>query len=289
MRLRIGSGFGIPIYLHWTFFLVPVWILMQPQDSSLGLELLSTVAGLLFVCVVLHEFGHVLAARYFGIGTHDVTLYPIGGVARLKRMSERPLEEFVIAVAGPAVNVVIAVVLACVMLPLLFIYKNSLANDFVGKLGFAVLGLNVLMVLFNLLPAFPMDGGRVFRAFLASFLSHHQATLIAVRVGMVMAILMAIGGAVSQQWMLVAVAAFVFLAGQQELAVARYREQQRQAYEEQEPPTVLPVWPVHRVQPLEPAAPHAVSMPGLIFQPKISVETWDNQTGVWRKDPNPPA
>src|SRR5271155_2399026 len=111
MRLKIGSGFGIPVYLHWTFLLVPLWVLYnQPNSAEDNLALVFTLLPLIFACVVLHEFGHALAARYFGIGTHDITLYPIGGVARLKRMSDKPLEEFVISVAGPAVNVAIAFV-----------------------------------------------------------------------------------------------------------------------------------------------------------------------------------
>src|SRR5437660_3889670 len=108
MRLRIGSGFGIPIYLHWTFFLLPLWIWYNDQDQ---LVLALTILPLMFGCVVLHEFGHALMARYFGIRTRDITLYPIGGVARLERLSDRPHEELLIALAGPAVNVAIALLL----------------------------------------------------------------------------------------------------------------------------------------------------------------------------------
>src|SRR3954466_1771689 len=106
--LRIARAFGIPIFLHWTFFLLPLWVLYLNQGRpgvELALHLAVVAAG--FGCVGLHQLGHAPAARYFGIGTRDITLYPIGGVASLERMSEKPWEEFWIAVAGPAVNVVI--------------------------------------------------------------------------------------------------------------------------------------------------------------------------------------
>jgi Zn-dependent protease len=293
MRLKIGSGFGIPVYIHWTFLLLPVWILYNsPSDTPEYLLLAFTALPLIFACVVLHEFGHALAARYFGIGTHDVTLYPIGGVARLKRMSDRPLEEFVIAVAGPAVNVAIAFLLLLVVVPLVMLDPGWLMNTFAGKIVLWMLGANVLMVLFNLLPAFPMDGGRVLRALLASFLDYLPATQIAVAVGMAMAFLMALAGVVwFSNFMLSVIAVFVFFAGQQELAAARHRQRQRYLLEERrryildqdpEPPYVLPVLPVRSMSEPEPAPAPA---PALVFQPKISVYTWDNQTGLWRKDP----
>jgi Zn-dependent protease len=291
MRLKIGSGFGIPVYLHWTFFLLPLWILYS-QSSQAGNELAIafTLVPLVFLCVVLHEFGHALTARQFGIGTQDITLYPIGGVARLKRMSDKPHEELIIAVAGPAVNVVIAIVLGFIAVPLLVLQTDWLLHSAVGTVLWFLLLSNVLLVLFNLLPAFPMDGGRVLRAVLAMFLDHFQATKIAVGLGVVMAALMAaVGFGLLNPWlpgnlMLVVLAAFVFFAGQQELAAARYREQQRYAYQ-QEPLEVLPVLPV---RPYESVSPHA-PLPTLMFQPKISVYTWDNQTGLWRKDTASPS
>jgi Zn-dependent protease len=281
MRLKIGSGFGIPIYLHWTMILVPLLIrFLQPDNGEAELPLNFTVAGLLFVCVVLHEFGHILAARYFGIGTHDVTLYPIGGIARLKRMSEKPHEEFIIAVAGPAVNVVIAFVLGCGLVPALLLQPEWVGHTFAGQAILRLCALNVVMVVFNLLPAFPMDGGRVLRAILASWLDYYQATKIAVGIGAAMAALLAMVGIYFGTFMLVLVAMFVFFAGQQELAALRYREQQR--YQEELPLEVLPVRPVG------PVATQPYAVPDLLFQPKISVYTWDNQTGIWRKDPASP-
>src|SRR5579862_1427184 len=220
MRLRLGSGFGIPIYLHWTFFLLPLWIVWtHPADSPVGVPLILTLLPLLFVCVVLHEFGHALTARYFGIATQDVTLYPIGGVARLMRMTEKPLEEFLIAVAGPAVNVVIAIILAMVGLVAAVIEPDLVFNpSFSGKVLLGLFWLNVIMVPFNMLPAFPMDGGRVLRALLSAWLGHYRGTQIAVGVGLGMAVLI---GLVGMEYfdnpMLAVIAVFVFFAGQQEL------------------------------------------------------------------------
>jgi Zn-dependent protease len=284
MRLKIGSGFGIPVYIHWTFLLLPLWLLLsRTSDAQEELLLAFAVVPPIFACVVFHEYGHALAARYFGIGTQDITLYPIGGVARLKRMSDKPLEEFVIAVAGPAVNVVIAIVLSP-LVPLAIAQPHVVMDTFVGKVALVVLVANVIMVLFNLLPAFPMDGGRVLRAVLASGLGQYKATLLAVRIGVGMAALMAVAGMLTQNYMLVVLALFVFFAGQQEMAFARYRERQRYLQDE-EPLEVLPVRPMHAVQPVAPVA----AAPALWLQPKISVYTWDNQTGLWRKDSNSPG
>lgn len=285
MRLRIGRGFGIPVYLHWTFFLLPLWVLYsQPSRSDSDLLLAFTVVPLVFVCVVLHEFGHALAARYFGIGTHDITLYPIGGVARLKKMSERPFEEFVIAVAGPAVNVVIGIVLGLMLAPLLVLRTQWVIHSFPGQVLMMVCAINVLMVPFNLLPAFPMDGGRVLRSMLSAWLGFFRGTQIAVGVGMCMAVLLAAAGVfLLGNYMLVIIAVFVFFAGQQELAAARYREQQRYVNDLQSPLEALPVRPLYSV----PAVPTATSV--FALQPKISVYTWDSHTGLWRQDPSPSA
>jgi len=279
MRLRIGSGFGIPIYLHWTFFLLPLWVAVSNSDSDLSEVFI--VLGLTFACVVLHEFGHALTARYFGIATQDVTLYPIGGVARLTRMTEKPLEEILIAVAGPAVNVAIAIVLAFILLPTCLLFGwGGVMNSLIGKIAFTIMIINgVLLVGFNLLPVFPMDGGRVLRALLSWWLGHYQGTRIAVAIGTGAALLLAFGGIFyTQNYMLAVIAAFVIVVGQQELMVARMRNQQLRRSEEMEPLTVRPVWPIQPVAVQGPA-------PVFMFQPRISVYTWDNQSGTWRKEP----
>src|SRR5262249_30782003 len=225
----------------------------------------------LFVCVVLHELGHALMARRFGIETRDITLYPIGGVARLERMSERPWEELCIALAGPAVNVAIAVALGLFLtvhghprLPL------PLDNPF--SFLFAT---NVMLVFFNLLPIFPMDGGRVLRALLAMPLGHRRATEVAATLGAAVAIFFLIGMPILSalvgsfgpnvfMWSLVAL--FVFFAGQQELAAVRYREQRRAL----EPLEVLPAD--------DDAIPEVLAVPD---DYGFCGYTWDSRTGHW--------
>ncbi len=246
MRLRIGSGFGIPVYLHWTFFLLPVWIcVVYEPNPLLTLPMTLIVFGFLFLSVLLHEFGHILMARYFGIGTHDVTLYPIGGVARLLRMSEKPHEEILIALAGPAVNVVIGGLLfaGLVIAAVLDFDVLPPTGSAPIRIALAVAVLNAGLVIFNLLPAFPMDGGRVLRALLAFWLDFYQATLIAVRVGACVALLMGIFGVLSGSYMMPIVAVFVIFVGQQELMGVRMRERQKARALEDEPLEVLPVRP----------------------------------------------
>src|SRR5205807_2231720 len=159
-----------------------------------------TVAGvlvilLLFACVVLHEFGHAFAAKAFGINTPDITLLPIGGVARLERMPEEPVQELIIAAAGPAVNVIIA---GCLFLTGgRFVYPPSPGMG----LHDVVLTINVVLVLFNLLPAFPMDGGRVLRALLATRLSYARATQIAASIGQACAFIFGLLGLMNGNYM----------------------------------------------------------------------------------------
>src|SRR5262245_15173673 len=130
---KIGSAFGIGVYIHPSFWLLPLLTVLYARSGGPGLMVLAlALLGAVMGCVILHEFGHALAARAFGIRTRDITLYPIGGVARLERLSDRPLEELLIALAGPAVNVVIAALL----LPLVLLMSPSL--------GFAVEGASAL-------------------------------------------------------------------------------------------------------------------------------------------------
>jgi Zn-dependent protease len=245
---KLGTAFGIGIYVHWTFLLLPAYVLFSNLGVG-GLELALYMVGLvvaLFGCVVLHELGHALMARRFGIPTRDITLYPIGGVARLERMSERPWEEFWIALAGPAVNVVIAGLLALTLRMVdLARGAEALLLPTPGNFVLHLLLMNLFLVLFNLLPAFPMDGGRVLRALLALGLGRLRATEIAARVGAVMAgilVFQALGLPLlpflpSGSIPMLLVAGFVFLVGQQELGMVRYIEARRQA----EPLDAVPV------------------------------------------------
>jgi Zn-dependent protease len=237
---KLGRPFGIGVYIHWTFLLLLGFVLLSNwghyglHSAVYAVSLLVSVFG----CVVLHELGHALMARHFGIPTRDITLYPIGGVARLERMSEHPMEELCIALAGPAVNVVIAFLLFAVLVlagPAPYGALESAAylqGNFLLMLAWTNLGL----ALFNLLPAFPMDGGRVLRALLVPVLGRLRATQAAANVGSAFALLLVLGGF----WfnpMLLLVGAFIFLAGRHELWATR-----RQAYARQaEPLDVIPV------------------------------------------------
>ncbi|MDA1049585.1 MAG: site-2 protease family protein [Planctomycetota bacterium] len=223
MKWKLGNLAGIGVYLHWSFWLLPAWILL-----SAGGGLAGAIGSVLFVfaifgCVVLHELGHALMARHYGIGTRDITLYPIGGVASLERMPRRPSQELAIALAGPAVNVVIAGVLFAILL-VAGIGTQGLGFSVVGgSFLVSLLAVNIALVVFNMLPAFPMDGGRVLRAFLAMRKPYLRATEIAVRVGQGVAVILALiapftGGT------LLFIALFVFLAAQAELAMARRQE-----------------------------------------------------------------
>jgi Zn-dependent protease len=244
MRWKLGRAFGINIFIHWTFALIVGYVLFASVRSGAPSPLDRAVYSLTFLaaafgCVVLHELGHALMARRYGISTRDITLYPIGGVARLERMSERPWEEFWIAVAGPAVNVVIAAILLPVCVNVSLSNPISLQEFLEGSILGQLLVTNVVLVLFNMLPAFPMDGGRVLRAVLSHFLGRLRATEIAAQIGVLFAIGFAVVGLVpslGNNPFLVLIGIFTFLAGQQELAMVRYQERQRQA----QPLDVLP-------------------------------------------------
>jgi Zn-dependent protease len=223
---KLGSAFGIGIYLHWTFLILLAFVflgdLRSGQVASAVFE--AALVGAIFGSVVLHELGHALMARRYGIATRDITLYPIGGVARLERLSERPIEEFWIALAGPAVNVGIALVLAG-LLGVGGLNLAALPSWNEANFLWALLVSNLVLVAFNLLPAFPSDGGRVLRALLAIRLGRLRATRMAAAVGAGMAALLffigAFPGLVGSDQpmpMLMLVSLFLYFAGRQELA-----------------------------------------------------------------------
>jgi Zn-dependent protease len=268
---KLGKAFGIPLYIHWTFWLLPLWVVYETGRFG-GVELglnLAVLAGV-FGCVLLHELGHALTARLYRIGTRSITLYPIGGVARLERLAERPAQELWITLAGPAVNLAIATALTAGLLVVRAFDPVLVRGSLAGEFLFRLLILNVAMVVFNLLPAFPMDGGRVLRALLAMGLGQLRATRIAVNVGLVMAVLLGLGGVLLlHNPFLAVIALFVFLAGQAELQATYYREQQRRAEVVAEPV-------------VRPAGDGPV--PAFFLQPRITVYTWDNETGRWIKE-----
>lgn len=223
MKWKLGVVSGIGIYVHWSFWLLPAWVLFTGSAGSLAGALAAIgFVFAIFGCVVLHELGHALMARRFDVGTRDITLYPIGGVARLERIPTRPSQELAIALAGPAVNVVIAGVLLVVLLALGFGSEGVVFSLTPAAFLASLFAVNVALVVFNMLPAFPMDGGRVLRAFLAMWLPYDRATEIAVRVGQAVAIALGVIGLFSSPT-LILIAVFVFLAAQGELMSVRNR------------------------------------------------------------------
>jgi Zn-dependent protease/CBS domain-containing protein len=216
---------GIQLRIHVTFLLLIGWLAFgyYAEGGSAAAAGRVLFILLLFLCVVLHEFGHALAAKSFGINTPDITLLPIGGVARLERMPEEPKQELIIALAGPAVNVAIALGL------LVAIDWRGAADSSVveaSTLPAKLLAINVMLVLFNLLPAFPMDGGRVLRALLATRLSYARATQIAASIGQGCAFVFGFIGLLWNPFLLF-IALFVYIGASQEAALAQMKDVSR--------------------------------------------------------------
>lgn len=221
---RLMTVAGIGIYVHVTFFVLLAWVgwssfLLRHDWADAWGGIAFIVA--LFVIVVLHELGHALTARRFGIRTLDITLLPIGGVARLERMPDEPKQELAVALAGPAVNVLLAVLFFAVLGLTgrvrtldLFMQGGFLAN---------LMSVNILMAVFNLLPAFPMDGGRVLRALLATRMNYVRATRIAANVGQAMAFLFGLAGLFVSNPFLILIALFVWMGAGQEAGMVQMK------------------------------------------------------------------
>jgi Zn-dependent protease len=222
---RIGSFAGIGVYIHATFLLILGWVVLSHWLQ--GQTAAATAGGVLFTlalfgCVLLHEFGHALMAKKYGIRTRDITLLPIGGLARLERMPDDPRQELWVALAGPAVNVVIAAALFAGL-------TAGQALEPLEKLGLAtgsfwerLMVVNVFLVIFNMLPAFPMDGGRVLRALLATRLEYTRATQIAATVGQGMALVFGFVGLFANPFLLF-IAFFVWIGAQQEASMVQMK------------------------------------------------------------------
>jgi Zn-dependent protease len=217
---KLGKFAGIDVYLHTTFIFLLVWIALMHWMAGHNTEtmLAGTVFMLaLFGSVLLHEFGHALTAKAFGIGTRDITLLPIGGISRIEKMPEKPRQELAVALAGPAVNVVIAASLFVFLVATdAWVPLNQLALTR-GSLLERVLLANISLLFFNLLPAFPMDGGRALRALLACWVDYGQATRIAAAVGQVFAMIFGLVGLFVNP-LLVLIAVFVWFGASQEAA-----------------------------------------------------------------------
>jgi Zn-dependent protease/CBS domain-containing protein len=224
---RLVRVAGIDIKVHATFLILLAWIALagyQRAGSAAAVEAaLFTIA--IFASVVLHEYGHALMARRFGVKTRQITLLPIGGVASLERIPDRPRQELAIAVAGPAVTFVLVVALY-VALRLVGASTSPPRSDASTSSGFlaSLMWINIWLLGFNLLPAFPMDGGRVLRAAIAMRIGHARATDIAVRIGKGFAVLFGIFGLlVANNPFLIVIALFVWISAAGEGAVAQFK------------------------------------------------------------------
>jgi len=219
--LHIARIVGIDVKVHFTFFLLLAFYgllffgMGGPAAAVVGVAFICII----FFCVLLHEFGHALAARRYGIHTPDITLLPIGGLARLERMPDKPSEELVVAICGPLVNVVIAGLLFPFTGPDFSLRLDRMDSSLLDM----VCAANVMLVLFNLIPAFPMDGGRVLRSLLAMRLDYVRATNIAANIGQTLAVFGGLYGLWKGHPMLALIALFVFFGAQSEAAHAQMR------------------------------------------------------------------
>jgi stage IV sporulation protein FB len=222
--VKIGAIAGTAIRLHITFLLFLGWIFFASYASGGAQAAWTSLAFmiLLFACVVAHEFGHIFMARRFGVTTPTVTLLPIGGVAQLERIPEKPWEEFLVAIAGPAVNVVIAALLVLVFGATLDASNLAGVDKSTAGMLDRLAVVNIFLVLFNLIPAFPMDGGRVLRAALASRLGYVRATEIAAAIGQFVAFALGFVGLFGNP-LLIFIAIFVYLAAASESRLVAVR------------------------------------------------------------------
>lgn len=222
-KIKIGRYAGIDVYIHMTFFLLLLWVGLSHWMQGAGVG--GMVIGLIFIlaifaCVTLHEYGHALAARHFGIQTRDILLLPIGGLARLERMPRDPVQEIYVALAGPAVNLVIAAALFIWLQMTSSFEPLSNLTVVSGPLLERLMVVNLFLLGFNLIPAFPMDGGRVLRAGLAMRGDYFRATQQAAHVGQGFALVFGLAGLLMGHPMLVFIALFVWIGAAHEAGMA---------------------------------------------------------------------
>ncbi|MCK6629586.1 MAG: site-2 protease family protein [Anaerolineae bacterium] len=226
---------GITIRMHITFPLILIWGALQfgvfTGGGWSGAIFGLIVTFLLFAIVVLHELGHSLAALRYGVPVKQIVLLPIGGVAELGRMPEKPIQEFVIAIVGPLVNFALAIILAPLGLALgqgFGGWSPADLFDNLGQLSFNaifnyVFVSNLFLGIFNLLPAFPMDGGRVLRALLATQVSYQRATSIAVTIGQTLAWMLGLYGFLNGNFFTILIAVFIFSGAEAERQLVQTR------------------------------------------------------------------
>lgn len=227
---KLARFFDIDIYIHQTFLLLLLWFgFTNYQRHGTFIAALEGVLFIiaLFACVVLHEYGHALTARRFGIKTKHITLLPIGGVAAMEKMPEKPSQELLIAFAGPAVNIIIAMGLYMILQMTPTIDQKiplSISNSWLINL----LIVNIFLAIFNLIPAFPMDGGRILRAALAMKMQYANATLWASNIGKLFAILFTAYGLYSNQYMLALIGVFLWLGATAENKSTQFKHKIKQ-------------------------------------------------------------
>ncbi len=226
--LHLGRPFGIKVSVHWTFTLLIAWIVFISLNR--GLEPMQIVMHILFVlalfvCVVLHEFGHSLVAIKFGGKVESITLLPIGGMANMSEMPEKPREEFLVSAAGPAVNIVIAALLWVYLQFFHPVAMDEMSFEAITVQNFPLmlLSANLFIVIFNLIPAFPMDGGRLFRSALSIKMSRLRATRIAKDIGQVFAVLFIISGLFINPFLII-IGFFVLLGAKGEHEMIKYQD-----------------------------------------------------------------
>jgi len=237
---KLLSVNGIPIRIHITFLLVVAWaaysgFTANRADWAQGVAFMVALVLLLFLCVLLHELGHSLVAQLFGVHVADITLWPLGGLARIAKMPERPYQEFVMTAAGPATNILLAILLSLAAVAwlgpgeiLALVASPWLFRGLVPGMSWETLLLllivnNVLLAVFNLIPAFPLDGGRMLRALLAAVMSYRRATTIAAYIGQIFALLLGALALLDSNIFLAAIAVFVFFGAWQEREQVRAR------------------------------------------------------------------
>jgi Zn-dependent protease/CBS domain-containing protein len=220
--IKIFEIFGISINAHITFLFLPLLFLVLGGFKSMILVLI------VFVCVTFHELTHSLVAKRFGIKVKDITLLPIGGVASMSKMPENPKQEFLISVAGPLFNVVLAAVLFFIFYHAPWMPNTILRNPTLGNTWLHTIALvpwiNIFLAGFNLLPAFPMDGGRLLRSILATRMDYRKATKIAVNIGHIFAIFFGYVGFIHRHPLLILIAIFIYMAASAEESHVNLKE-----------------------------------------------------------------